>query len=112
MTLALVPGELYPEIAVGGVESPAGADFPGDPLERPPLRELLARASRPGGLTGIVGLANDEVGYIVPRTQWDRRAPFTYGLARAPYGEVNSLGPDAAPAIHGALAEVISELPE
>ncbi len=114
VTLALVPGELYPEIAVGGVESPAGADFPGEPAERPPLRELLA-ASVPGSpappLAGIVGLANDELGYIVPRTQWDAAAPFTYGQARAPYGEINSVGPDAAPALHAALAEVIADLP-
>jgi hypothetical protein len=111
VALALVPGELYPEIAVGGVESPGGADFPGDPLERPPLRELLSRASAPGTLCGIVGLANDELGYFVPRTQWDVRPPFTYGQAKAPYGEINSLGPNAASSLHRALGDVIGELP-
>jgi GNAT superfamily N-acetyltransferase len=97
-------------MAVGGVECPTGADLPGAPLETPPLRELLARASPPGGLAAIIGLANDEVGYIIPRTQWDARRPFTYGQPDAPYGEVNSIGPEAAPALYRGLAAAIVEL--
>jgi hypothetical protein len=112
VALALVPGELYPEIAAGGVESPDGADFPGEPAERPPLRELLRRRSPQGGLGAIVGLANDEIGYIIPRTEWDTRAPYSYGQKEAPYGEINSLGPEAGPALYGAIAKAIEELPE
>jgi hypothetical protein len=111
VALALVPGELYPEIAVGGIESPENADFPGEPVEVPPLRTLLAKASPPGSLGGILGLANDEIGYIIPRTQWDAKSPYTYGQTSAPYGEVNSIGPSAGPTVYRALAGVIGELP-
>ena len=45
----------------------------------------------------VLGLAQDEVGYILPRRQWDAREPYTYDYKKAPYGEINSLGPDTAP---------------
>jgi len=103
-TVACVPGELYPEIANGGVETPEGADFPGEPIEIPPLREGM-----PGRLKLVGGLANDELGYLIPRTQWDERPPFTYGLSRAPYGEINSCGPDAAATVYRALMALCRE---
>ena len=102
--LICVPGELYPEIAVGGVECPDGADFPGPPVEVPPLRSISKAP-----LKAVIGLANDEIGYIIPRTQWDELPPFTYGQPSAPYGEVNSLGPDAGPVIHAALKSLLEE---
>jgi hypothetical protein len=70
-------------------------------VEVPALRELM-----PGRVKFLFGLANDEIGYLVPKTQWDERAPFTYAGKKAPYGEVNSCGPDAAGRVHGALAEL------
>ncbi|MCX6892665.1 MAG: hypothetical protein NTX51_14275 [Verrucomicrobia bacterium] len=100
-SLACVPGELYPEIANGGIESPAGADYAIQPVEVPPLRELM-----PGRVKFLFGLANDEVGYLLPKTQWDRQPPFTYGARNAPYGEINSCGPDAAGSVHAALAKL------
>ena len=45
----------------------------------------------------LIGLANDELGYVIPKRQWDEKPPFCYGLKKAQYGEVNSLGPDTAP---------------
>jgi hypothetical protein len=45
----------------------------------------------------IVGLANDELGYIIPKRQWDEKPPFAYGRTSAQYGEINSVGPDTAP---------------
>jgi hypothetical protein len=112
VTLILCPGEIYPEIVVGGVERPEGGDYPGEVREVPPLREVAAAATGggAGALVALVGLANDEVGYIVPRTQWDELAPYTYGQSEAPYGEMNSLGPDAAPILYRALADVVAEL--
>ena len=100
-SIACVPGELYPEIANGGIESPAGADFAIQPVEVPPLRELM-----PGRVKFLFGLANDEVGYLLPKSQWDRQSPFTYGDKNAPYGEINSCGPDAAGSVHAALTEL------
>jgi len=93
-----IPGEMYPEIVVGGVQHPHGADFAEAPGETPPIRALM-----PGGPKFILGLANDEIGYIIPKSQWDEAKPFAYDLDRPPYGEVNSVGPDAAPAIHQAI---------
>ena len=46
----------------------------------------------------VVGLANDEIGYVIPRSQWDAKAPFAYGRSEDQYGEVNSTGPQAAAA--------------
>lgn len=100
LEILTVPGELYPEIGNGGVEAPEGADYACAPVEVPPLRSKMT-----GKLNLIVGLANDELGYFVPKSQWDVKPPFAYGKKKAQYGEVNSPGPDAAAAVHrGALA--------
>jgi len=96
LEILTVPGELYPEIAEGGIESPEGADYPSQPIEVPPLRSQMK-----GKLNMIVGLANDELGYIIPKSQWDKKPPYAYGRTKAPqYGEENSPGPDVAPTIH------------
>lgn len=47
----------------------------------------------------LVGLGNDEVGYILPQRSWDELPPFAYEYTKAPYGEVNSLGPRTGPLI-------------
>ena len=98
------PGELYPEIAAGGVEAPAGQDFDIKPLEVPPLREVM-----PGEFKFIIGLSNDFIGYIIPQSQWDEKAPFTYNQTEAPYGEVNSVGPRTAPIIYNELRELLNK---
>lgn len=90
-----IPGEIYPEIVDGGIESPAGNDFPGNPVEVPPLR-----AEMDGTVNLVFNLANDEIGYIIPRTQWDVNPPYTYNNSKAPYGEVNSGGHEVAEIIH------------
>lgn len=100
-----IPGELYPEIGNGGVEAPAGRDFEIDPVEVPALRSQMK-----GKLTMIVGLANDELGYIVPKSQWDTKPPFAYGRQKAQYGEENSFGPEVAGQLHKAALQVLSEL--
>ena len=100
-----VPGELYPEILNGGVEAPDGADFGIPPLETPALRDLMTHRYK-----FFVGLSNDEIGYIVPKSQWDEKSPYTYGRDKAPYGEVNSLGPETAPVIYGHIKELLEEL--
>jgi hypothetical protein len=100
-----IPGELYPEIGNGGVEAPAGQDFTIAPVETPSLRSQMQ-----GKLTMIMGLANDELGYIVPRSQWDAEAPFAYGREKDQYGEENSFGPEVAPTLHAAALEVLGEL--
>jgi hypothetical protein len=90
-SIACIPGEIYPELVNGGVERAPGGDFDIDPLEVPPIRELM-----PGRIKFIFGLANDEIGYIIPKSQWDRRPPYLYGSKKPVYGEINSLGPETA----------------
>jgi hypothetical protein len=106
-SVTCVPGELYPEIANGGIEHPPGADFDVAPVEVPSLRELM-----PGRVKFLIGLANDEVGYIIPKSEWDDEAPWLYGNAERQYGEINSLGPETAPRIHGALKALATSLGE
>ncbi len=56
---ALIPGEMAPEIAVGGCagasDSYTGEDWGFDPLEK-----------TVGGKLAVIGLCNDEIGYIIP----------------------------------------------
>lgn len=95
LEILTIPGELYPEIAEGGVESPEGSDFGIEPVEVPPLRGEMQ-----GRVKMVIGLANDEIGYIIPKSQWDVEPPFAYGREKAQYGEENSGGPDVAGVIH------------
>ena len=99
---ALIPGEMYPELSVGGVVAKdPGADWAGAAVE-PPIKGMFTAPYRM-----LFGLANDEIGYIIPKAQWDERAPFTFGAKKAWYGEVNSVGPEAAPAIAKTMQELV-----
>jgi len=89
------PGEIYPEIIYGGIETPEGQDFKLDPQETPPLFSLMK-----GRYKFILGLANDEIGYIIPKSEWDTEAPYIYGSKEQLYGEINSIGAETAPIIH------------
>jgi hypothetical protein len=99
-----VPGELYPEIAVGGIENPKGADYIITPQEVPPLRSRF-----PDKLNLMVNLANDSIGYIIPKSEWDEDAPWIYGENEETYGEEVSLGPDTAPMIHENIIYLIEQ---
>jgi hypothetical protein len=100
--IATIPGELYPEIAVGGIENPDGADHEMAPLEVPPLRPAMR-----GRVNLMVNLANDAIGYIIPKSEWDNEAPWIYDYEEETYGEIVSVGPDGAAAVHGALLPLL-----
>ncbi len=87
---------------LSGAVDPA-ADFPNAPLE-PNVMALL-----PGKHKMIFGLANDEVGYIIPKRQWDSVAPYCYQRKESQYGEINSCGPNSAPILMQALADCIAD---
>jgi hypothetical protein len=93
LDVATIPGEIYPELVLSKVQDPPdrGADFPDAPIEP----GIYAQMRGPHRM--LIGLANDEIGYIIPKRQWDEKPPFCYGRKTAQYGEVNSLGPDTAP---------------
>lgn len=100
VALIAVPGEIYPELVRGGIQNPQepAADFPGAMREEPPLLDLV-----PGRVKAVLGLANDELGYIIPKSQWDERPPFAYGLPSAQYGEVYSASYELGPLLHAAF---------
>lgn len=101
-TITGIPGELYPEIAVGGIENPVGADYLLPPQEVPHLRSQL-----PGKVNLMINLANDAIGYIIPKSEWDNKAPWIYGDEEETYGEIVSLGPETGPAIHQAVTKIV-----
>jgi hypothetical protein len=97
--VACIPGELYPELVYGKFQEPVepDVDFPDAPLE-PTIAALM-----PGSKWLLIGLANDELGYIIPKRQWDKSRPHAYGKEAGQYGEVNSCSPEVAPIIMQAL---------
>jgi len=100
-----IPGEINPEIVNGGIESPEGRDYEIEPVEVPPFREMMR-----GEINFVVGLANDEIGYIMPKSHWDRKRPFCYGADEAPYGEINSTGPETGPVLHEQVSLLIGDM--
>jgi hypothetical protein len=100
LQIATAPGEMYPESALEGpagetyYQAPQdpGADFPGAACEVP----LEARL-RPDAFRIVLGLANDELGYLVPRCQFDRDAPYAYGRDEPQYGEEFAVSPETTP---------------
>ncbi|MCI0417799.1 MAG: neutral/alkaline non-lysosomal ceramidase N-terminal domain-containing protein [Acidobacteria bacterium] len=105
LEIVAVPGEIYPELVLDKIQDPAdpNADFPDAPIE-PALYKQLRQPHRM-----IIGLANDEIGYILPKRQWDERPPFCYGRKKAQYGEENSVGPEAGPIICRAIRDLAEQ---
>jgi hypothetical protein len=103
LEVAAIPGEIYPELVLGKVQDPAdpGADFPDAPVEPAVYEQMRGRHRM------LVGLANDELGYIIPKRQWDEKPPYCYGRKQSQYGEVNSLGPDTAPLLCSAFRDIV-----
>jgi hypothetical protein len=103
LEVAALPGEIYPELVLGKVQDPPdpGADFPDAPVE-PAIYQQMHGPHRM-----LIGLANDEIGYIIPKRQWDEKPPFCYGRRKAQYGEMNSLGPETAPLLCRAFKELV-----
>jgi hypothetical protein len=95
LEIAAIPGEIYPELVLSKVQDPPdkGADYPDAPIEPGIYAQMKSKHKM------MIGLANDEIGYILPKRQWDEKAPFCYGRTKAQYGEENSLGPDTGPII-------------
>jgi hypothetical protein len=102
--IVAVPGELYPEIAVGGIVNPEGADYEIEPVEVPPLRSAMR-----GRVNMMVNLANDALGYIIPKSEWDNRSPYLYGAEEMTYGEIVSAGPETGPLLHRAFLDLFAD---
>jgi hypothetical protein len=100
------PGEIYPELVVGGIEALPGRDYEVDPVEVPPLYDVMS-----GRINLTLGLANDFIGYLIPKSQWDQRAPWVYDDAPQ-YGEWMSAGPDVGTAVHAGALELLRKFEE
>lgn len=97
-TLALLPGELFPELVTGDGLTPDDPE---------PLRAVAARHGVDDLL--VAGLCNDEIGYVVPPSDYllDEALPFIQEArdesGRGHYEETNSVGREAARCIAEAL---------
>lgn len=102
-----IPGELLPELAIGGYDG-SRINAPGVPLiedgnvnppdvskapEGPYIKERM-QSTYPW----LIGLANDELGYIIPQYNFELAAsnPWVEEAEGDHYEETNSLGPDMA----------------
>lgn len=101
--VACIPGEIYPELVLDRVQDPVdpGADYPDAPVEPSIFGSLGGKHQL------LIGLANDEIGYILPKRQWDEKPPFCYKRKKDQYGEQNSVGPAAGPAICQAMKDLM-----
>lgn len=115
ITFALIPGEIFPELVTGEFFS---ADRCASPqYENPtPLKEIAA--SHGHDRLFILGLANDELGYIVPPNDFliNPEKPYfenyedAYGENH--YEETNSTGLNTAHVIAAALDEILAGMAE
>jgi len=120
-----VPGELLPELAIGGfdgshtqigeytdaivdLDQANPADLSLAP-EGPFLKEIMGQS-----YNWIIGLGNDELGYIIPEYNYilSDRLPYLQEADGDHYEETNSLGPGTAALIDEWANRVISWNPE
>ena len=107
--ILMIPGELFPELAYGGYLEEDIAAVGGPEMNPKPFREM---ADDPDLI--IFGLANDEIGYIIPPNDYllSEELPFLDKTidkgGRRHYEETNSTGPRAAVFVAKAFEEVIN----
>ena len=110
VALALLPGEIFPELVYGGEYGDANPDG----VNPTPLAEIAAEQGIENLL--IVGLANDEIGYIVTPSDFllNEQLPYLERIVdykgENHYEETNSTGPNAAGAIADAFAKTVKGL--
>lgn len=118
VTFYSVPGELFPELALGFDERWAfgrpqiKADNPNPPdLASAPAGPYFSELV-PGTFRWPLGLGNDELGYLVPEYDYkiDESAPFFTEAEGDHYEETNSLGPKAVPRIRIVLDRLIEAI--
>ncbi len=99
-----IPGEIFPELVIGGYDGRYRAGHPLTQPENPAPPELGLAPKGPylrekirAPAAFVVGLANDELGYIVP--EYDFKVTPNLTLRPRPpghhYEETNSIGPSA-----------------
>jgi len=111
-----LPGESFPELAIGGYDGrysfgrpivTPGNPNPPDLTKAPKGPYWRDRIKAPAPM--IVGLANDELGYFVPKYDF-KVSPHKLMLPRLPghhYEETNSVGPSAAGIVDDAVTALV-----
>lgn len=109
LKILMLPCEIFPELVYGGYlpaeESATGCGGEINPL---PLRDII------GGEVMIIGLANDELGYVLPPNDFilHEYAPYLENgrdvHERRHYEETNSLGPETAAKIAETVKQIVS----
>lgn len=109
LKILLLPCEIFPELVYGGYltaeESATGCGAEINPI---PLQEIM------GGDVMIIGLANDELGYVLPPNDFilNEETPYFENghdvHGRRHYEETNSLGPQTAESIAQTVKEIIN----
>jgi len=61
----------------------------------------------PGKYKFVFGMANDMIGYIIPKSEWDEKEPYLYNETESPYGEINSVGHETGPIIHREISKLL-----
>lgn len=110
IALGLIPGEIFPELVLGGQFGQMNPDG----VNPKPLREIAAA----NGISDllIIGLSNDELGYIVPPSDFllNEEAPYllriTDKYGEDHYEETNSVGPMCAIAVADAFEAAMGSL--
>lgn len=109
LRILLLPCEIFPELVYGGyLTAEESATGKGSEINPVPLQEIV------GDDVMIIGLANDELGYVLPPNDFilNPEAPyFENGRDvhnRRHYEETNSLGPETAQKIADTVAEIIN----
>lgn len=104
LQLFAVPGMIFPELVHGGFSPLPGSDFPDAPAE-----SHVFGALSDSRYMAVIGMANDQISYIIPRVHWDGAPPHITPNGRAPYGELVSPGPSAAQILLDAFAALVGE---
>ena len=110
LAVAMIPGEIFPELVTGAAYGDANPQG----VNPRPLREIAQKNGIPHLL--IVGLANDEIGYIVPPSDFLLNETLPYiektmdDKGENHYEETNSVGPLCAQAIADAFERAVQQL--
>ncbi len=122
LAMLTVPGELAPEVAIGGYDGShvnttedelidPGNDNPPDLSQAPAGPYLKDRMA--GEQNWILGLGNDELGYLIPSYDYklSQSAPYLEEAPGDHYEETNSIGPSATPLVEETAALLIDWAP-
>jgi hypothetical protein len=119
VTLYTLPGELFPEVAIGGFDGSKAFGRPvvdpnnpnPPPLDEAPVGPYLSDRL-PGDYRWPLGLANDEIGYLVPEYDYELHpsAPYFTQADGDHYEETNSVGPQALPRVRAVFDRLLDAL--